>query len=134
MCLYHNEQLTKKLKKEMKNGKKIFWKVYRKDEDGIYPPCYGSSWRAISKPGVVKAEPKQDFSGLVDFSSIGPGAIHVFLDKKAATDFVRYKTDVVIPVTCRVEDLISCGTSWGQGLTAAFKQIEILKKDFPKTK
>jgi len=131
MCQLHNIKDTAKLRRRMKNGKKIFWKVYRITGQSLYPPCY-DDFGGIGHPGIIKAEPEKDFLDLEDMSYIKEGAIHVFSDKIEANDFMLYTTEIVIPVICREKDLISCGSFGILGSSAAFKQIEILEKDFPK--
>ena len=135
MCQYHSEASTVKLRRRLKNGKKIFWKVYRYARWGISSPCR-TNGVPITGPGIVKAIPEEkDFSDLVNYSSVEGGAIHVFLNREDARDYVRFEGEVVTPVICQEKDLVSCGVTRTIGkmvTTAAFRQIEILDKDFPR--
>lgn len=138
MCLVYDEKATKDLKRRMKKGKKIFWKLYRKcGGNWLSPPCY--SEYSIGYYGISKAVGNLP-EHIGNNAEIGPGAFHVFVNKSEAKLFIRYAHEVVVPIRCEVKNLV--GASKKRKLSyrdignpeegACFSEIEILKKDFDK--
>lgn len=132
MCLWYSKENTDELRRRMKKGKKIFYKVYDVDEceKCLIPPIMEKP--IITKPGNVLPEKKVDFSNLSDGVEVKSGAINVFQDEEGAKQFILSLAEKVIPVTCDIKDLVAVDNDiWlGQYPTAAFKKIKIAKKDF----
>ena len=91
-----------------KNEKVTCWKVYSCGNGYLRPACFSSNG-IIKKPGIVKSNRRRkEFTDVEKRGHVVEKGIHVYTNKKMAQRL--WIEDIIIPVICDIEDLVSCGT------------------------
>lgn len=119
MCLYYDQESTKKRKQQT-----WFYKVYLKYNDGLISPVYSFYPIKPSKAGVIKSNRKNKAKGYPQGYAINKG-IHVYNTLKVAREEKPwYRNSIILKVSAESKDLI------GSSITeSAFMKIKIQKKD-----
>lgn len=136
MCCYYSKEATKALRARMKakGGVMTLWKVYTPQplasalKSPCQPACLVEAAGSVQSTREVRA-PGKDFR---DVSASGMSTeinrgIHVFFNKAVAAKWAL-RGDVIVPVRCRLRDLVCAGSS--DTGDAVFMKIEILPTNF----
>lgn len=148
MCCYMNKSSTTRLRNRMKanGGKMVFWRIYRCNlQTGkLYPRFYHTA-TAIS-PGLIVSNRKHCEPGADRLDSPrGPydagcptmvnRGIHVYRSQKRAECRCPGRGYCVVPVMCRMEDLVTVGAPNSPTRTASeavFMKVRLYAKDYHK--
>lgn len=121
MCLLIDNVETRKFKKKHQNHKEFTcYKVITTESTSVFFSDYKY------KVGINKSNRYSVKVNKKDYDSdyyINKG-IHVFTDKKSAQEYCECNDDeIVIPVICKMKDLVKCG----QHNDAVFMNVRIKK-------
>lgn len=137
MCLNIVEKNVE-FEKRLNNSKRkevVCWKVYIKKCASLESPFFTN---CVEKSGVVYSSRKEKELGFVEENGEMVGAgIHVFTSREEVREYNDDVEYAVIPVTCRLNDLVATGTFFS-GRTckdygsAVFMKVRIRSRDWNK--
>lgn len=135
------EEVEKRLKVKVKNGKVVLWKIYTEsvkiNDRGIQVPCLRSPYvyldGVISNRGFIRSNREsKKLTERETIHCIVENGIHVFLTRKDCRAKVKTKNDnkwdgahySVFKVECSMRDLVGVGYSFGEIPSAVFMKVK----------
>ncbi len=130
MCLTYSETDTARLRKKCKGKTLRAWKLYCPNTDHL-SSIYQRT--RVEKAGNVVSDRRsiERTKYELRYSDVELG-IHVFLNKSQAKQFanLRDSTWAIVPVTCRLRDLVAVGKFSIFYRSAVFMKVNISKTAF----
>lgn len=120
MCLHNHAHIARQFSIHHKDEVITCYKVLAVQENKLYSPYMGTEY------GIGENVSDAENPGLSDWEYVDNG-IHVYMDMEEASAHWRYHYTVVVPVTCRVADLI--GMDYFES-EAVFNKVELSEADY----